>query len=85
MTTATATQPRYLEEAGVLYRRDPRLNRVQPGESVHFYKWTHFPSETEGESYVVMPYAPATARRLLARLVLQWNQADPRRWGYSIP
>jgi len=73
----------YLEECGVLYRRNMKVDPADARETVVTYQWEHVRGN-RGEEKIVLPYPRATAVRMLVRLIERWNSLGNDIWRYSL-
>ena len=73
----------YLQEAGVLYRRNIARFPPEPGETLLDYGWRSRATGHSGRDFVALPYAEGTAKGMLLRLVARWNGRLAIDWNYS--
>jgi hypothetical protein len=86
MTNAAHEEPQYINEDGVLYRRDAARHPLGPLESIQYYGWAHRKGDgfvTYGSSSVIVQGVGVSGRNALLRLVNRWNQGQPGTWTYT--
>jgi hypothetical protein len=77
------TEPNWMREAGIAYRRDTAQHPLNRGETLLYYTWRYHPTGEEGTAFVVLdtPF-PTAARRRLLELLAHWNSGQPALWSY---
>jgi hypothetical protein len=77
------TEQEYLQEAGVLYRRNTARFPLEQGETLLYYTWRSRITGNNGRDFVVLPYTARVAMDMLLRLIGRWNGSLAIDWHYS--
>ncbi len=77
------TEQEYLQEAGVLYRRNTTRFPIEQGETLLYYTWRSRATGNSGRDFVVLPYVARAATDMLLRLINRWNGSLAVDWRYS--